>query len=615
MGRKRIMKKSNALDNTIIEHLACLEINKYILQPPFHLQSNVQWNDKGLSFDGDINVYTNKIKKTDFIGTVPIQIKGTTKRKKIKKQKKISHSIDKEDLDVYYKNDNGVLYFVVTIHPDTYVSQPYYKILAPLDIKKLLEEIALTGQKSITINFKKLENGELESICRSFLNSVEKQSKRFIEDAKNIEFSQYKIEYGYVQNNILEDLFEEQAYLYGVLNDVDFPIDIFQLQEMHKETDQLVTIDNETLLIKSALNINKDIIRLTIEDSLTFEFSKQFVDDQLKLINGKVHLSKLKTLGSYVKSLKVLKYLLTYNKIPLSTFEIDTTINEKETFKDIDENIKIHEELIQICKQIGIGEDYIFNEKENLFILFNKIINIFKNKQYDLINFNTPIDKNGMAFCNIELSDYVMATLLFDGNTFIDFFSLEAIKKIGAFLPKDGHVIDCKDTNCRETNWKVSLYVNQNIEDMKRAANFKYEILELSFQDEHHDIDSLNSIDTHLKYINYFDETSDERYLRIAQDLIQRYLLKNPNDIIQRINLYQINNRLDNELSDDEIDDILTIQENAQNKKNKLLEYACEVLLQNRLKSKRLYESLKVDEQDTIKMYPIYNLYKNLISN
>ncbi|MGR5913198.1 hypothetical protein ACT7DG_30755 [Bacillus cereus] len=139
---------------------------------------------------------------------------------------------------------------------------------------------------------------------------------------------------------------------------------------MRKETDEIVTIGNETLRIKSVLKISKEIICLTIENSLTFEFSKKFVDGKLRLINGKVHLSKLKTLGSYVKSLKLLKYLLTYNKIPLSSFEIDTTLNEKETFKDIDENIKIHEELIQICKQIGISEDYIFDEKENLFILF-----------------------------------------------------------------------------------------------------------------------------------------------------------------------------------------------------------------------------------------------------
>ncbi|MGR5968266.1 hypothetical protein ACT7C1_08340 [Bacillus paranthracis] len=51
------------MDTTTIEQLACLEINNLILQPPFHLHSNIQWNDKGLSFDGDIEVYSNQNKK------------------------------------------------------------------------------------------------------------------------------------------------------------------------------------------------------------------------------------------------------------------------------------------------------------------------------------------------------------------------------------------------------------------------------------------------------------------------------------------------------------------------------------------------------------------------
>ncbi|WP_200416341.1 hypothetical protein [Virgibacillus salexigens] len=54
------------MDNTIIEHLACLEVNKCILQPPFHLLSDVQWNDKGLSFDGDIPFFPTKLKKMIF---------------------------------------------------------------------------------------------------------------------------------------------------------------------------------------------------------------------------------------------------------------------------------------------------------------------------------------------------------------------------------------------------------------------------------------------------------------------------------------------------------------------------------------------------------------------
>src|SRR4051812_18621130 len=111
------------MDTTIIEHLACLEMNTLILQPPFHLLSNINWNDKGLSFDGDIEVYSNNIKKTDFIGRAPVQIKGTTTYKKQHKKNKIKHSVDKKDLDVYYKDGKGVLYFVVTINPDSYAKQ------------------------------------------------------------------------------------------------------------------------------------------------------------------------------------------------------------------------------------------------------------------------------------------------------------------------------------------------------------------------------------------------------------------------------------------------------------------------------------------------------------
>ena len=81
------------MDSIIIEHLACLEINRLILQPPFHLLSNIHWNDKGISFDGEIEVYKEGIKKTDFIGRVPVQIKGSTTNKKVSKTNKIKHNV------------------------------------------------------------------------------------------------------------------------------------------------------------------------------------------------------------------------------------------------------------------------------------------------------------------------------------------------------------------------------------------------------------------------------------------------------------------------------------------------------------------------------------------
>lgn len=76
-------------------------MNTLIYQPPFHLLSNIESNDKGISFDGDIEVYSNDIKKTDFIGRVPVQIKGTTTYKKQYKKNKIKHNLDKKDLEVF----------------------------------------------------------------------------------------------------------------------------------------------------------------------------------------------------------------------------------------------------------------------------------------------------------------------------------------------------------------------------------------------------------------------------------------------------------------------------------------------------------------------------------
>ncbi|COF54019.1 Uncharacterised protein [Streptococcus pneumoniae] len=167
MGRKKSKKKgtnkARAVDTIIIEHLACLEINNLILQPPFHLISSIQWNDKGISFDGEIEVFSkHEIEKSNFINKVPVQIKGTTVQKTLFLNKKISHSVKKNDIEVYYKHGRGVLYFVVTINPITYGRQAYYRMLAPLELKALLSQLDASGNESISLHFKKLETGDLE---------------------------------------------------------------------------------------------------------------------------------------------------------------------------------------------------------------------------------------------------------------------------------------------------------------------------------------------------------------------------------------------------------------------------------------------------------------------
>ena len=104
------------MDTLIIEHLACLEINRLILQEPYRLVSEVQFNDKSPAFDGEILFYnSNELTKDNLEDYIKIQIKGTTQFKKINSNK-TTYSIKKCDLEVYQRTGKGILYFLVVIN-------------------------------------------------------------------------------------------------------------------------------------------------------------------------------------------------------------------------------------------------------------------------------------------------------------------------------------------------------------------------------------------------------------------------------------------------------------------------------------------------------------------
>ena len=553
------------MDTTIIEHLACLEINNIILQPPFHLLSNIKWNDKGLSFDGDIEIYSNNVQKSDFIGRAPVQIKGTTTHKKQHKVNKIKHSVSKKDLEVYYKDGNGVLYFVVTIHPKSYVKQAYYRLLAPLDLKGLIDRLDANGNDSVTIPFKKLENNKLEFICKSLIKTVEKQPKQFIEASNKMKFTNYKINYADITEDSF-DFFEEPAYIYGVLEDIELPIQTATMVKIAKRSSEVVTISDEQINVNYELLVTEDRITLTIENTLIFEIDK-------KKKTGSITLSRMRTLGSYIKCLKLVKYQLEHNQLPFESFEFSARIDDKELFNGADEDIKLHQELSNACKQIGLSENYVFNDKEDLPSLFNGIMDIFKHKKYELLSLGEKNLENTMIY-NIELSEFVKVKLMFIDNEFIDFFSIAALSKIGGLIPKnlkENFRVESLSDNWENDYWKVSIYSTETVTQMREFANFSFDTLKLSYSEEYHDIRVEATINVILDFVNYFDISSDNRYLEIALDLVQRYLEKFPDSDIAKINFFIIRLKQFNKLSEEEQNDIYNILERADNINDKNL--------------------------------------------
>ncbi|MEK4908370.1 DUF4365 domain-containing protein [Niallia circulans] len=608
--KKQVTRKTNAVSTTIIEHLACLEINKLILQPPFHLISNIQWNDKSISFDGDIEVYQNQnIEKSNFINRVPVQVKGTTIQKTVILKDKISHQVNKKDLEVYYKDGKGVLYFVVTINPLTYARQAYYKLLAPLELKSLISQLNLNSNNSIALHFKLLKTGSLEELCKSFLDVVEKQPKHYIEMSSDREYTHYKIDFVDIKGDSF-NLFDETAFIYGLTNEnIQIPVKAATIDQINVFHQEAVNIDSTDIYFNYYITATNKNYIIKIEETLTFE-----LDLQKK--TGKLHLERLKTLGSYLKCLKLLRYYLEHDNLPFKIITIDIKLDNKDQFNNIDEEIDSYIELIEVCKQIGINEDYIFNKEENLPLLFNSIINIFKNENYESLKIqNGKLEDSNII--NINLSNYIRLKFWNVNNKLINFYSEEILTTIGGLVPKsDYQEKPTKNLSDNETwddyYYHVSIYSSTPISDSIKDTNFDFEIVKKSFSEKYHDIQAGLTINTSLDFLEYYDISHDERFLELSFELNKRYLNKFPESDIAKINIFLVKLKKGQTLTKEEKHTILEIQESAEINKERNIIFACETLLGNKLKAEKIFSSLDKKSKDEMMQYPIYHFYQSL---
>lgn len=94
-----------------IEESATTALKAALLRCPI-LESYIDSNDKTPSWDGTVFVYkSEKTKKEDLAGRVPIQIKGT---EKVIVSDTATFSCSIADLNNYYK-DGGCIFFLISV--------------------------------------------------------------------------------------------------------------------------------------------------------------------------------------------------------------------------------------------------------------------------------------------------------------------------------------------------------------------------------------------------------------------------------------------------------------------------------------------------------------------
>ncbi|MED0992118.1 hypothetical protein [Bacillus nitratireducens] len=589
------------MDTLIIEYLACLEVNRMILQDPYHLVSEVQFNDRSPSFDGEIIIYNSDIlKKNNIKGTVKIQIKGTTTHKRLKTNRKIKHPINKIDLEVYKKIGEGVLYLVVLINKHSKKMQTYYNALTPLDIERFLNVIKSKEQDSLSIDFKLLQEGALEQICKIQMENVKKQPSSFIELSKNKDFEKYKIEYTIISSEQKEfSFFENVGYVYGVDGEYEMPLEAMVADRLQINKEESIVIDGENISVRYHITESKNDLNIEFENTLIFEISK-------KTKTGKFNMKRLTSINSYIKACKILKYILENKKFPSEIYEIGASINKVEKFNTICEEIKQYEDLLETCKRIGISGDYVFNEKENSDDLFTGICNVFREQKYKLISGESKID--GQIILRLKLSEYITLLLFKDekDNMFYNMFDEKIFQRLAAFIPKNpGEFNPNKDTYNN-----VSIYAVYKIrEDLLSLTNFNFETYKKSFDNKRHDKGLMENNQIALDLISTYDECGNIAYLELAKRLLEDLIESQHDKQIQTMNLLQIKKRINQKLESEEENYLYDLLETTDNPQ---LKFVANVILGLKQQASRIFNRMDDGQQSEVHKWPIYNLYLQL---
>lgn len=241
--------------------------------------SQIQKNDKGPSWDGDLLLYPRApFKKLELSGRIPVQVKA----KSVKRYSN-SFSLSIADLRNYSRDQGAMLFVVEFITWDDFCI--YYRALLPFDLKKILHDVENERSKSIHLNvLTGKTNQEIVQVLSAFVENRAAQGKLLdgvitLSDLKStgIQIKQF----GFVAPSIgIEgkgDAFKyflgNPQYVYVIPKNIGgkFPVDIITLTQIAETQYIAVTVNGAIIFDKATVvhRANEDMV-LQLSPCLSF---------------------------------------------------------------------------------------------------------------------------------------------------------------------------------------------------------------------------------------------------------------------------------------------------------------------------------------------------------
>lgn len=560
-------------------------------------------NDKELSWDGYIHIYNKNdtdLKKSNFIGKIPVQIKGhISSKEKEFTSKALSKQVNLDDLQNYY-NNSGVLYFHIFVSNDGKKRSIFYRSIYPTIAKFYLDKSKRKkDKKSISVSFFMLENkyDSLYNVIFQFNMESKKQGCGISQIVQNaIKFEDLS-QNAHISANVIgtESVYEfiskleaGDVSLYARKDNCSIELPIEWNENNKFSLQQNV---NSTISLSGKDYYNNYTLERNFNDEKIIHISENLV---INLNKNKCTFNANSTLDLIVKDINFLKDLLLNPKIMISGQSIPFKINDE--FGDLKCNIDFYLKLNDMLQFLKINIKERFESlSDETFYEFNNLLNINKyiieNSIVDpriyKLNFENKIIP--LLICN---SDNKITILNAVGNfseaakLTITFDEGKTINKVPIICLLDPKTI------CNLYDYSYDSFYNQiNNSDINNNT-----------------IAIINNIA--LNFISAYDISFNDKLLDIAIYCINKLQQaeKNKNDYCNFLNLIQIKKRR-GLLCQSDIVKLLKLEHSD------LIVMCCKyTLLENKNEAEKIYNKMT---KETIKFFtslPIYNLYKKLIN-
>ncbi|MGH0692415.1 DUF4365 domain-containing protein [Bacillus cereus] len=587
------------ISNNKIERRAVEVIKFFANELDVPLKPNIPEGDKGISFDGDIEVFKDLSESVEsLIGKVPVQVKGTLVEEFTTGPRKFR--IEMEHLKNYL-DSQGVLYFVVEIKRNR-ESKVFYKQLLPLEIYGVLQQYALKKKpKGKMVELRPLSETDLTSVCIKFLNETKKQPLMLIESTpfKREDFTSYELT-SLTFDPSMGNIFEHDFTLYGVKEKLTVPLEHIRIDAVSSEILETIIIDGKPFELNIEATKMDKKFDLLIENSLEITYISDSTKFDFKL-------KKLHSLDAQLKVLPLVLKLLAGSSVEFVnlrlSFELKASKNEKKLIKIYK---TLHDTFLQLKKvfqQLGVDEKIEFGDETSDINKFIHQINNFNKMMLD-------DDNSDVILVLPEIAKYIGFNI--GEMRFILYYNPDAKPRFSNAF-SDNFPNKQIYVKCNEVDIPYTPYPLFNSSTLAYGCNVNIDVIKESFSQivpfVNDEVANITN-DFCLKCINAYDLSKNVKFLDLAEYIYEKYSGDALTPEILYINQTQIKKRREGKLTETDIDRLYAIK--LEHVGHIDMNFCTSVLLESKVEAKLSFGRLNKEEQENYKAYPIYKLYSDL---